>query len=204
MKQRRGERFLAWEHPDNNAIPDAAKEDYLYAGEAGRRRNYAQDLCQPNGWYRQQIVDAVRDVRIELPFIHFRWQAEGSALNEFSEFTLPSPSLIQRLGLASKNREIDFYETMDERRPGTLYRESGNGCPGNRYRLLYVRADLLRRYLTATHQVLAWCNWGKRDWLKKRDDVSFMDNPSRQRICQDNRYIHRSFSLWSAKDFNII
>lgn len=241
-------KFLAVEYPGNNEIPEGATEHYLYAGEAGRRQNYARHLHQQNGRYRRQIAEAfdryvrtypkektppaivkirptsgegkemgvsfaellgpipkvrhVPGIRIELPFIHFGWESYHSSHNDFSGFDLPAPSLIQRLGLASKNREIDFYDPMGN--PGTLYREAGEGWKGDRHSLLYVRADLLRRYLTDTRQVLVWCNWGERDWLKKMEGHDAIRDPARQRIYQAHDHIHRSFSQWSAKHSKVV
>ena len=144
----------------------------------------------------------VPGVRVEVPFIHFGWESYHSSYNDFSGFYLPAPSLIQRLGLASRNREIDFYDSMGN--PATLYREAGDGWKGDRHSLLYVRADLLRRYLTDTRQVLVWCNWGERDWLKKMNGLDVIDNPARQRIYQAHGHIHRAFSQWRAKDAKLV
>lgn len=242
------EKFFAVEYPGNNEIPEGATEHYLYAGEAGRRQNYARHLYQRNSRYRRKIVEAfdryvpvhpkekapsatvtirstpgegketgdsfvellgpmqkmryVPGVRLELPYIHFGWESYHSSHNDFSGFNLPAPSLIQRLGLASKNREIDFYDSMGI--PGTLYREAGDGWKGDRHSLLYVRADLLRRYLRDTRQVLVWCNWGERDWLKKMEGHDVIHNPARQRIYQAHGHIHRSFFQWSAKDAKVV
>jgi hypothetical protein len=241
-------RFLAIEYPGNHEIPEASTEHYLYAGEAGRRQNYAQHLYQRNGRYRRQMGEAfdryarvypkkntptttvkisstsdegketsspfalllgpipkmrhVPGIRLELPHIHFGWESYHSLHNDFSGFDLPAPSLIQRFGLASKNREIDFYDSAGK--PATLYREAGDGWKGDRHRLLYVRADLLRRYLTDTHQALVWCNWGERDWLKKMEGHDVIRDPVRQQIYQAHGHIHRSFSQWSAKDLRVV
>ena len=241
-------KFLATEYPGNDVIPKGAEEFYLYAGEAGRRRNYAQHLYQRNGQYSRQFAIAfdeyvhvhpdekthpttleikwmsgegeetgnssvepysqipemrhVPGIRLELPFIHFGWESHHSSHNDFTGFDLPAPSLIQRLGLTSKNREIDFYDSTGK--PGTLYREAGEGWKGDRHRLLYVRADLLQRYLANTRQVLVWCNWGERDWLKKMEDHNVIDNPARQRILHAYDHIHRSFFRWSAKDRKVV
>ncbi|HUX20005.1 MAG TPA: hypothetical protein VMW69_02125, partial [Spirochaetia bacterium] len=243
-------KFLAVEYPGNSEIPEGATEHYLYAGEAGRRQNYARHLCQRNGRYRRQIAEAfdryvrvypkektppvtvkirstsseeketgisfvelsgfgpipktrhLPGIHLELPFIHFGWESYHSSYNDFSGFDLPAPSLIQRLGLANKNREIDFYDSMGKL--GTLYREAGDGWKGNRHSLLYVRADLLRRYLTDTRQVLVWCNWGERDWMKKMEGHDVIRDPARQRIYQAHGHIHRSFSQWSAKDLKVV
>ena len=240
--------FLAEEYPGNSKIPDGASEHYLYAGEAGRRQNYAQHLYQRNGRYRRQIAEAfdryvpvypkektptatvkirltsvkgketslsfdeplgpipkmrhIPGIRIELPSINFGWESYHSLHNDFSGFHLPAPSLIQRLVLASKNREIDFYDSMGN--PGTLYREAGDGWNGDRHSLLYIRADLLRRYLTDTRQVLVWCNWGERNWLKQMEGHDVICDPARQRIYQAHDHIHRSFFQWSAKDLKIV
>lgn len=236
-------KFLKIEYPGNDALPDGATEHYLYAGEAGRRQNYARHLRQLNGRYRRQTNHAfdryvrrydkektsthtvkiglrsgdregtsislvelhgsipkmrhIPGIRLELPFVNFDWESYHSSQNDFSGFKLLSPSLIQRLDLASKDREVDFYDSVGK--AGALYREAGNGWKGNRHSLLYVRADLLRRYLKDTRQVLVWCNWGERDWLKKVDGYDVIRNPGRQRIHQAHDHIHRSFSQWSAK-----
>lgn len=233
-------KFLAVEYPGNSKIPDGATEHYLFAGEAGRRKNYARHLLQRNGRYCRQVQEVfdryvtvkagnktarpvvtirlmspdgertgesliellgptqrtrrIPGIRLELPSIHFGWESYHSAQNNFSGFDLPAPSLIQRLGLASKNREIDFYDPTG--RPGTLYREAGKGWNGNQHKLLYVRADLLRRYLIETQQVLVWFNWGERGWLKKIGGHAMIENPARQRIYQAYRHIHRSFVGW--------
>ncbi|MFZ5960464.1 hypothetical protein ACOXVJ_23420 [Pseudomonas knackmussii] len=147
-------------------------------------------------------VRYIPGIRIELPFVNFSWESYHSPYNDFTGFDLPAPSLIQRLALASKDREIDFYDA--EGNPGTLYRESGEAEKGGRYRLLYIRADLLLRYLTETRQVLVWCNWGERDWLKKMNGYNVIRSETRQRIYQANANIHRSFSQWSTKDMSII
>ena len=241
-------KFLDVEYPGNSKIPEGATEYYLYAGEAGRRQNYAQLLCQRNNRYRRQIVEAfdrdvplypkektppatvtigstlgegnetgdssfellgpipkmrhVPGISLEIPYLHFGWESYHSSHNDFSGFDLPAPSLIQRLRLASKNREIDFYDSKGK--PGTLYREAGDGWKGDRHSLLYVRADLLRRYLTDTRQVLVWCNWGERDWLKKMEGHEVLRNSARQRIYQAHDHIHRSFFRWSAKDRKVV
>ena len=241
-------KFLAVERPGNGRIPEGATEYYLYAGEAGRRQNYARHLYQRNNRYRRQTAEAldryvpayprektseatvkirstpgegkemgnssfellgpvqkmrrVPGIRLEIPYIQFGWESYHSSHNDFSGFDLPAPSLIQRLRLASKNREIDFYDSTG--RPGTLYREEGDGWKGDRHSLLYVRADLLQRYLTDTRQVLIWCNWGERDWLKKMEDDKVLRDSARQRIYRAYGHVHRSFLRWSAKDRKVV
>jgi len=148
--------------------------------------------------YNVPTTRHIPGVRVELPSIHFAWESYHSAHNTFSGFYIPAPSLIQRLGLSCCNREMDFFDPSG--RPATLYRQAGEGYSGDMHKLLYVRADLLRRYLKETRQVLVWCNWGERDWLKKMEEHTLLPNEGRQRVFQTHAHIHRSFSQWIAKD----
>ena len=92
------------------------------------------------------------------------------------------------------NRQVDFYDETG--RPGTLYRTSEPGTGSTQYNLLYIRADLLRKYLAESKQVLVWCNWGERDWLAKMRDDGLIDNPARQRVFKEHSHIHQSFFVW--------
>lgn len=141
-----------------------------------------------------QRTRRIPGIRLELPAISFNWESYHSAENEFSGFDLPAPRLIQRLGLASRNREVDFREASGA--PGILYRGAGGGWEGNRHKLLYCRADLLRQYLTQNRHKLVWCSWGERGWLTKTDPYESGPNPAHQRILQDHKHIHRSFAQW--------
>lgn len=238
-------KFNAIQYPGNDALPDGATENYLFAGEAGRRSNFARHLRMKSGRYRRQLAEAfqrgvatrgrsastakfeVREdiespsnddtdtivfewfgrtprlrqipgIRLEVPTIQFAWESYHSTYNAFSNFFLPSPSLIQRFGLSTRNREIDFYDGAGK--PATLYRESRTGWRENQHRLLYIRADLLREYLKETRQELVWCNWGERDWGKSAGDtsnaMSGVERGERSKIFQAYRHIHRSVSVW--------
>ncbi len=193
------EAFNRWEqvYPKKKASPITVKISSPLGEEKGAKTS-SIELLLGSGPEMSQVPG----VRFELPYINFGWESYHSPYNDFSHFYLPAPSLIQRLGLFSKNRKIDFYDSMGNL--GTIYREAGKSRKENRYKLLYVRADLLRRYLKDTRQVLVWCNWGERDWLKKMDGPTPIQNPARQRIYQAHDHIHRSFSEWSAKDAQVL
>lgn len=133
-------------------------------------------------------------VRIEIPVRRFSWESYHSTQNDFSGFHIPSPSIIQRLGLATWNREIDFRDRAG--RLATAYRESGNGWRGDHFHLLYIRQDLLQQYLKVTRQKLVWCNWGEREWSKKDMGDAIRSNPARMKILQDHLHIHRRFHEW--------
>jgi len=186
-----------------------AFEEYIRDYSAGKKSSVRIKLTPPSGAASDDLDDTVFEfevptttrvpgVRLELPSIQYEWESYHSVHNTFSGFDLPAPSIIQRLGLFCKDREIDFYDASG--RPATLYREAGGGWVGDRHKLLYIREDLLKRYLAETRQVLVWCNWGERDWFKKMEGSDLINNPARQRVFQKHSHIHRTFSQWVAKD----
>ena len=201
-------RFLTVQYPGNDQIPPGFTDSYLYAGEAGRSRNFARDLYQKNGKYNRQKENAFDryehkpGIPIEIPYIGYGWESHHSPINDFLEFNFPAPSLIQRLHLARKNREINFYDAKGN--IGTLYQSAGNNWNEDSYRLLYIRADLLRLYLTETRQVLIWCNWGERGWLNKENRLKTNQDSARLRNHRAYVHIHRSFLQWSHTDGRVV
>lgn len=197
--------FLSSDQP-SNIIPDGDTNDtdYVFAGELGHRDNFARRLLKRNGQYRRhtEMVEN-NDVgfQVELPTIRFGWEEQHSKWNHFSGCYIPAPSLIQRFGLVCRNREVDFYD--QEGQPATLYRQAGEGYLGDKHNLLYIRADLLRKYLEETRQVLVWCNWGERDWLRKIDGDDLIE-ATRKRALQSHSNIHRTFFEWSAEDCAVL
>lgn len=187
-------------------------EEYVQVGPKRKPRRSLRQIRRPAGddtrfTFSDLIgprpeVRHIPGIRAELPFIHFGWESYHSPHNDFTGFELPAPSLIQRLDLRSKDREIDFYDSTG--RPGTLYREAGDPWKGDSHSLLYIRADLLDRYLRETRQVLVWCNWGERNWFKKMHGHHAIREENRMKIYRAHKHIHRSFSQWSAKDSSII
>lgn len=186
-----------------------ALDDYERDYSAGEKRSLTIKIVSMSGAATDDEEASVLEfevpntrhipgVRLELPSIGFGWESYHSAHNTFSGFQIPAPSLIQRLGLSCRNREVDFFDASG--RPATLYRQAGEGYFGDKHKLLYIRADLLRRYLKETRQVLVWCNWGERDWLKKMDGHDVIPNEGRRRVFQTHAHIHRTFSQWSARD----
>jgi len=109
--------------------------------------------------------------------------------------TEPLKRPIPSFELSKNGAKLNFYDASGV--PGVVYREASEGWKGNRHRFLYIRADLLRRYLARTRQKLVWCNWGERDWLAKEDGYAVGRNPTRGKILREHSHIHRAFKQWT-------
>ena len=51
-------KFLSTEYLGNGKIPEPASEHYLFAGEAGHRKSFAQHLLRRDGRYSRQMTEA--------------------------------------------------------------------------------------------------------------------------------------------------
>lgn len=95
----------------------------------------------------------------EVPVHEFSWESYHCSLNQVSGIYLPAPALCEALELHRKGRDWDLY---DNNKAASLYREFQAGPVKHRSYLVYIRADLLDRYLQETKQRLIWINWGER------------------------------------------
>lgn len=133
-------------------------------------------------------------VRVEMPARSFSWESYHSALNKFSGFGVPAPSLIERLDLRTKNREVDFVDKTDT--CATIYRKNGADEKRQRFHLLYLREDLLRKYLRLTRQTLVWCNWGERNVLRSDMPLGMDAPPEVVEVLREHGHIHRRFDTF--------
>lgn len=130
-------------------------------------------------------------VRVELPYRRYRWESYHSSENSYSGFSMPAASIIDELSLRTSDRETDFRDSAG--RFGSLYRELERDEWGrDSHNLLYLRKDLLLRYLAKTRQTLVWCNWGERSWADKGPWHSQLPE-GKAEILRAHQHIHRRF-----------
>ena len=98
--------------------------------------------------------------RVEVPVHRWSWESYHSSLNEVSGIEFPAPALCEKLGLVNHNSTFDLWDRRS--RQASVYREFDVADRYGKSRLLYLRQDLLERYLSLTDQTLAWIPWGER------------------------------------------
>ncbi len=91
---------------------------------------------------------------------------------------------------------MDFY---DDRGLATMYREHGSEDKGERSTFLYIREDLLNRYLRDTRQTLVWCNWGERQYLTKHAPMGEDGPPDALDVLRKHGNIYRTFHTFSGR-----
>jgi hypothetical protein len=144
-----------------------------------------------------QIVEVpswvhVDGVSVELPSCRFSWESYHSEENKGGHPDYAAPSLVDYLGLRKTGATVDLVE--ESGRLATVYREARH-ADGFRADLLYLRSDLLKKYLARTGRSLAWINWGERT-LHYTALEQLGDNPAMRAIWNSHCHIHRQFAVY--------
>jgi len=192
--------FNEVEYPGNMAIPEPLEDYYAYAGEIPWSPRFGRSLREPDGRARRDIREAfslhdgkqwLPGTPVEVPVYNFAWESYHSSLNQVSGIIVPAPALCEQLRLSNRQGEWDLYDP--EGHIGTMYREFKADEDTSRSYLLYLRADLMARYLEHTRQALVWLLWGERDFkhqtaLALREDL--------QDLWFSHKHIHRHGLRW--------
>jgi hypothetical protein len=155
------------EYPGNRNIPDTPEDYYTYAGEIPWSDRYGPYLREDDGSAKRNVerafgthVGSGSGVEVEIPVHVFAWESHHSKLNQVSGMRFPAPALCEHLELVNHNQISDLFNSDGDR--ATIYREFQ--CDNEQFDswLLYIRKDLLERYLEKTEQTIAWLPWGER------------------------------------------
>lgn len=191
------EAFNAVDYPGNNRIPSPWSDNYVFAGEIPWSSRFGHLLRNSKGHVKRHLAFAFErggcensGIKVEIPVHEFSWETYHSELNQVNGITVPAPALCKRLGFVKHGEEWDLYQSNG--RKGTIYREWQAGKSRYRCHLLYLRRDLLQRYLARTNQQLVWFQWGERDF-----EIEFIERHEgkMQSACVDWAHIHRSALL---------
>lgn len=194
------ETYNAVEYPGNLDIPEPGEDYYTYAGEIPWSSHFGSALREPDSKAKRNIQEAfvryaggqwMPGIPIEVPVYRFTWESHHSPLNQVSGITVPAPALCEHSGLTNRRGEWDLYD--QEGRIGTIYREFKVDEDTHRSYLLYMRVDLMRRYLDHTGQALIFFLWGERDFKYTRKP-ELIENL--QDLWSEHCHIHRYSSKW--------
>ncbi len=125
---------------------------------------------------------------MEVPVHEYAWESHHSQLNRVSGVIFPAPALCEELELVNHCQTYDLYDADGKR--ATLYRVYKPEGAVFTSRLLYMRKDLLERYLGRTNQQIVWLPWGERileheEFEAKREEIA--------ETWRQYHHIHKSF-----------
>jgi len=151
----------------DQGIPEGGADYYTYLGEVPWSRHYGSDLRTAAG-VSKRVRDRAFDyydrgrwrpgIPVETATRRWIWESYHSELNQVDSVEFPAPPLAHVLDLRSADGSADLLDPT--RRLATLYRQSPDDGLGSRY--LYIRRDLLDRYLKSRKLQLVRAVWGER------------------------------------------
>jgi len=153
----------------NKRIPEPPSDYYTYMGEIPWSVRYGPDLRNSRGRPGRHTDYAFlgyengrwTGIPVEVPVRRWAWETYHSELTRIGNVIFPAPAICDSLGLVNHNDSLDLRDP--DGRVAAIYREWPNengGFFGSH--LLYIREDLIRRYLAQTNQQLVWVPWGER------------------------------------------
>jgi hypothetical protein len=178
----------------NSRVPEPGDDYYTYAGEIPWSPFYAGDFHLRNGRARRHVSPMlerfsagrwIASGRVEVPVHRWAWESYHSALNEVSGIEFLAPALCEKLGLVNHNGTFDLWDEDGHR--ASVYREFDVADRFGNSSLLYLRQDLLERYLSLTEQVLVWIPWGERTLNSKLFSGGRLEEPAAVAALQNNR-----------------
>lgn len=132
-------------------------------------------------------------IKVEIPCRRFSWESYHSEENAASNPDYPAPSVVDYLQLRRKRASVDLVDPSG--RLGMIYREFGDEA-GFTSSLLYLRADLLNKYLRKRRKALVWIDWGEREFDHKVFD-QIQEDPALREAWQTHAHIHKRFEIYT-------
>lgn len=191
--------FGSMQYPGNTAIPDDREHHYRFAGEMPFLKPPGFSLAASNGDEHGEARDtfpsfsesASASISIELPVHTYSWESYHSELNPEHGVLFPAPQICERLGLRYRAGHWDLF---DDRNVASLFRRIGVDDLELRGKVLYLRKELLLRYLRESNQTLVWLIWGERG-MNYRANYEGAELHGRW---EEYKHIHKRAVVWDA------
>lgn len=129
-------------------------------------------------------------VSVEIPVYTYGWEGYRSTINDYSGFMVPAPAVSSYLGLNFKNHSAELYDSRGKQ--ATAYLRIQIEGQVHSSKLIYLRQDLLEKYLAYTEQTLVWAIWGERDVHYSVYQQRNVEAETRN-IYRDYKHIHKTF-----------
>ena len=179
----------------NRALPEIEGDHYTFAGEIPWCETFpytvyptkieipisAKIVKMP----KKEVNNLNMDV--EIPIREFCWESYHSVVNPGQSFYVPSKEISTELGLHIEPQSFDMVDKEGRKASITLRW----GDPWHTtHELIYLRKDLLEKYLTKGNKELTWIIWGEREYRSK-------DNEGLQEFAQE----HKSYQVYKSNIF---
>lgn len=197
--------FESSEYPGNSQVPAGNEHHYRYLGEMPFARS---ELPLGLGQLESQGESARAFVRFErgswqegigvVPATQtYSWESYHSRLNRGGGATLPCVTICTALGLRFRTGSFDL---VDDAGIASLFRAVSHRRGGEEVlhgHVCYLRADLLKRFMSESRLQLVTFIWGERGF-HYRSHLS--GATGLQAIYASHKHIHKKARVWRSAD----
>ncbi len=159
---------------DGWVAPSAPEDYYTYAGEIPWCNTYSA-----NSWrdllFRDEIAEIEQEKyetsQILLPVRENRWEDYHSAIIGSRNIATPSRQIAETLNLCGQPQSFDLFEKENGKRASISFRYGGDW--GETQNFIFLRKDLLERFLTERKEKLIWLTWGSRRQVSQNSETPY-------------------------------
>lgn len=112
------------------------------------------------GYRLMDVKIETQEIKVEIPAHTYSFESYHSEVNKVSGITFPAPSILERLKL--KNTGANFEYCDSKGNLAAFYVDIDSEGSFRDSHALFLRQDLLKRYLKMTSQEMVWIIWGER------------------------------------------
>ncbi|NQY06706.1 MAG: hypothetical protein HRT68_11105, partial [Flavobacteriaceae bacterium] len=114
----------------------------------------------------EREVSETKEFEVLLPVMEYNWEGYHSHLNDAGNSTVVAKEIANHLKLIDQPQTFDLFETNGDKASFNInYYNNYN----NSHKLVYLRKDLLNKFLIEKKLKFIWIVWGERDVRFKTD-----------------------------------
>lgn len=128
----------------------------------------------------EKEVSEIKEFDALMPVMEYNWESYHSSTNNAGHITIPDKEIANHLKLISQPQTFDLLDSDGNIASLNLKYHSDYN---NSHSFVYIRQDLLDKYLKETNSKYIWIIWGERDVrfkTEERRQEYFKDNPFKQ------------------------
>ncbi|WP_263808612.1 hypothetical protein [Salinibacter sp.] len=142
---------------------------------------------------REWKIECKTYTRVLVPIWRNEWEDYHNEINQGARGDVPARQLTDALGLVSQPQTYDLYDPSGRRASVATHLESEHNEVKRSQRFLFIRKDLLDRYLKKTDQeLLIWVagerQYSVKTFSEKRRDDNAEEGPFRETFSQVRQY----------------
>ena len=172
---------------DNQAILEfqtGKKKIKIKKGEPGYYQSFFFDLEDNKFRTREEFpeeieqeIPEIKEFSTLIPVMEYNWEDYHSSTNNAGPITIPAKEIVNHLNLVNQPQTFDLLDSDGNIASLNLkYHRDYN----NSHSFVYLRKDLLDKYLVQTNSKYIWIIWGEREVRFKTEERRkefFKENP---------------------------